>query len=185
MGNLNQVLNEIVWLIDQIIEKNSKENDSKDPLTNLLSRRYVDSILKREVEVSMKQKQPFSVMMIDLDDFKSINDTYGHDAGDFVLNRVSQTLQENLRSSDVLARVGGDEFQVLVPDQDHEHCEKLIEKLRMALEGLEMEYKGHSLSISSSFGVATFGVDGKDLITLERHADETMYADKKRRKMGR
>ena len=115
---LNNSVNEISWLLNQIIERNVKENQSKDPLTNMLSRRYIDSVLKREIDISIKQNQKFAILMIDLDNFKDINDTYGHDIGDRLLQEVADRIRRTCRKSDQCGRLAGDEFVVLLPEVD-------------------------------------------------------------------
>lgn len=178
LSDLNQHVNECVWLIDQIIEKNSKENDSKDPLTKLLSRRYVDSILKREVEVSMKQKQPFCVMMLDLDNFKGINDAFGHTTGDTVLREVSNTILHNLRPTDFCFRYGGEEILIVMSHMTASAALQKAEHIRRTVANMALiSERGEAVPVTTSIGLALHKghPDYQQTINV---ADERLYEAK-------
>lgn len=157
----------------------------KDPLTGLSNRRHFDEVLAQEIERATRYQHVFSIIMVDLDKFKPINDTYGHDAGDMVLKAVAMNLSTHLRITDLVARVGGDEFQVIAPEIDETHVGPLAEKIRHSVSDASVDFKGQALGVSCSVGVATFGVDASEAGELHRIADQRMYEDKRARKQGR
>ena len=153
-----------------------------DPLTKVANRRHFDLAMSQEIERAQRYSHPFSLIMLDLDQFKPINDTYGHEAGDLILQAISQALTQSLRKTDLLARVGGDEFQVICPETDQPRAQVLAEKLRCAVENTHVMYQEHSLNVSCSLGVATYDIDGHHADQLHRCADQRMYNDKLQRK---
>jgi diguanylate cyclase (GGDEF)-like protein len=117
--------------------------------------------------------------MIDLDKYKRINDTYGHGAGDQVLIAVAQTLQGELRKSDVLARFGGEEFVILLPETDSSAAKSLCGRLQQKLVDQAVQYDTHQIKVRASFGVTT--VNGEDELSLEaiyKSADKALYKAK-------
>jgi diguanylate cyclase (GGDEF)-like protein len=153
----------------------------RDPLTGLWNRRYFEERLNEELSRSQRAglSRRFSVMVLDLDDFKGTNDRYGHPVGDTVLKDVGEFLITHLRHHDVACRTGGDEFTVLLPDLSAADCGHLIDRLRTAL---EQANAGRRIPISLSFGTAS-GPDAGDTVeALLTHADEAMYADKHRQR---
>lgn len=121
---------------------------------------------------------PFSIIFIDLDGFKKINDIHGHKIGDLVLKRVSTILTEQLRSSDIFARWGGEEFVVALLGVNSTAAEIAAEKLRRAIEKKELPVNGKSLRITASFGIKTYEKE-KSLLDLVNGADKAMYEAKK------
>ncbi len=150
-----------------------------DPLTGLYNRRYADQHIKRTAEQSRSSGENFAVMMMDLDHFKNINDTYGHDAGDIVLKEVARRLQENLRGVDLIARLGGEEFLVVMPDTDLVQAKAAAERLREAIEKIPFIVdNGTDLGVTVSIGV-TFGhPDEARPEKLISEADEALYGAK-------
>ena len=123
--------------------------------------------------------QTFALFFIDLNGFKLLNDTYGHDAGDAVLKNVTSNLSKTIRESDLLARIGGDEFVVVMyPSSNRNEVMKLGSRLQSAI-NLPVEWNSVSLAISASIGVALFPEDATSLENLIRCADEAMYQSKK------
>jgi diguanylate cyclase (GGDEF)-like protein len=143
-----------------------------DPLTGLLNRRG----LTRRTETDVTST-PLAVAVIDLDRFKPINDTYGHEAGDHTLAVVTERLQNAVRTGDAVARLGGDEFAVITAMPPSASMDDLIERIRQAISA-PFSFDGQALVISASIGVATRPHDGDDIEDLLRIADQRMYEDK-------
>ncbi|MBX2830067.1 MAG: GGDEF domain-containing protein [Rhodospirillales bacterium] len=134
-----------------------------DPLTSLPNRRAYLSRLEEAILMWCRRDIPVSIILLDIDRFKGINDTYGHQAGDAVLVKLAQTMQEAVRAIDLPARMGGEEFAVLLPGEELEGAMMLAERLRLAFEQAEVEFGGAKLSFTSSFGVS--GLPSKDGMT--------------------
>jgi diguanylate cyclase (GGDEF)-like protein len=152
-----------------------------DGLTSLLNRRRFFEIARREVDLARRSGRPFSVCIADLDFFKSVNDTYGHAAGDAVLREVSRRFQGELRSTDVLCRYGGEEFALFFPDSGPELAAGAVERIRLRLAESPVAWEGAGISISASFGVSAgdMGAGDDDVLDLSlRQADLALYAAK-------
>ncbi len=149
----------------------------QDPLTGLFNRRYLEDRLDREVRRARRRGLPLSLVMLDLDHFKRINDTQGHEAGDRVLQAVAEALETTLRAEDVAARYGGEEFTVLLPGTPLEEACWVAEKLRGAVGRLRVRHAGLILpGVSVSAGVAALPEDGEgDAGELLRLADAALY----------
>jgi len=147
-----------------------------DALTGLPNTRALQDTFKRMLAHSVRMVEPMSVVLFDLDHFKKINDTFGHERGDEVLAAVGDALAGSLRASDFAGRNGGEEFLVLLPDTDQDGALTLAEKLREALTKINVPSVGKP--ISGSFGVATFPADGTDTAMLLRIADRALYEAK-------
>jgi diguanylate cyclase (GGDEF)-like protein len=147
-----------------------------DALTGLPNTRALQDTFKRMLAHSGRTVEPMSVVLFDLDHFKKINDTYGHEHGDEVLAAVGDALAGSLRASDFAGRNGGEEFLVLLPDTDKDGALTLAEKLRETL--TKINVPGVAKPISGSFGIATFPGDGTDTATLLRLADRALYEAK-------
>jgi diguanylate cyclase (GGDEF)-like protein len=151
---------------------------STDSLTGLPNRRGLDDTLKRLVAHANRSHTPVSVVAIDLDHFKDINDTAGHECGDEVLAAFGVMLRANLRGSDVAARAGGEEFVVVLPETDRPGAMHVAECLRRATESLTVPRLG--ARITASFGVSTLPDEALDIDGLLRLADRALYAAKQR-----
>ena len=147
-----------------------------DSLTGLYLRRYFMVKLQEEIHRAERYDKIISVIMADLDRFKDINDTHGHDVGDRALEAISQFLQKNIRDVDTIARYGGEEFVMLIPDADKESAFSLAERLREELARVNLD---NLPPITISLGIATYPVDGTDIDDLIKKADAAMYAAKK------
>lgn len=155
---------------------------SQDSLTGLANRHQFLVQAESFLALASRQKYPFTLLNLDLEGFKNINDDYGHEVGDAMLVHVAAQAKECLRSSDLIARFGGDEFLVLLPDtRPGPVLDQLIARLREAV-SLPLMVKGHMLSVSISVGVASYPDDGFSLSDLMRVSDFNMYADKRLRK---
>ena len=154
-----------------------------DHLTGLANRRQFERVMEREVALAERHNRRLSLMMIDLDNLKRINDRLGHDAGDEALRLVAQQLQRVVRASDVCARVGGDEFAVAMPETDLDRARDVAMRLRRAVEqgALSMRAPEH---VEVSVGIAAFG-PGQDWQGVYKAADRDLYDDKRRRKTVR
>jgi len=151
-----------------------------DELTGVLNRRFGMRRLKEELERSKRYGLPLSVGMIDIDDFKKINDTYGHQCGDLILKTLAELISQNIRVSDFVIRYGGEEFLVVVPGASSLDAMKIMERLRQAVSTLAVHYGGYELHFTFSGGIATFPSDIiRDLGTLVQKADQAFYQAKK------
>lgn len=149
-----------------------------DPLTQLYNRRYMDEVLKRELARADRNRAPVSVLVLDLDHFKRINDTYGHEAGDAILRKVAQTLRENIRSCDVACRMGGEEMVVLMPDCDTDNAARRADGLRLAIAAGDVLHDGQRIAATASIGVASYPAHGNNMRTLVHAADLALYEAK-------
>jgi diguanylate cyclase (GGDEF)-like protein len=151
---------------------------STDALTGLPNRRAMNDTLKRMAAHSGRTAQPLAAIAFDLDRFKSINDRYGHEAGDAALSAVGECLREHLRESDFAARIGGEEFLILAPDTDIEGARVLAEKLRQAL--AKEEVPPLVEPFTASFGIAVMPFHATSSEWLARRADQACYIAKER-----
>ncbi|MBI5055758.1 MAG: diguanylate cyclase [Nitrospirae bacterium] len=150
-----------------------------DPLTNIYNRRFINGFLMKEIERCKRTNSHFSIVISDIDDFKIINDTYGHLAGDLALKAVSQIIVDTVRNLDVVGRYGGDEFMIILPETSSDIASYVIDRLRCKIENLEISLpKGLAAKITCSFGIATFPDDGTGSDDLLVTADERLYKAK-------
>jgi diguanylate cyclase (GGDEF)-like protein len=151
----------------------------RDPLSGLLNRRaMLERILAALERARGESKGELSIALFDIDHFKRINDTHGHDVGDIAIRAVAGALRDGVRDADTVARWGGEEFLVLFDDTSPGGSLFVANRLRLAVEALQINAPGHRLRISCSGGVAAFGLDGSDEDSLLRIADERLYAAK-------
>ena len=157
------------------------EQSIRDPLTGLYNRRFLEEFLLRELARADRKKHALSIITLDIDHFKRINDTLGHGAGDIVLRRVGLLLQGYVRESDIACRVGGEEFSLLLPEASMQIAAQRAENIRGGVHELRLKYDGHSLgAITISLGVAAFPEHGTTPDTLIRAADLALYDAKSR-----
>ncbi len=152
---------------------------SHDPLTRVFNAGAYYRACDQQIYASQRSNQPFAVLFIDLDHFKSINDTYGHAVGDDVLRTVAQTLRTTVRRSDIVGRIGGEEFSVFLPNTQLLGAQQLAETLRVAIESIHIEANGVRLKITASIGVAAKRFDQETMQTIQQHADQAMYEAKR------
>lgn len=149
-----------------------------DFLTGLANRARLRMVFDREKARSVRERVPLSLLVIDLDHFKAINDQFGHDAGDETLVFFARLLQNRLRASDLAGRLGGEEFGVLLPNTATTQAVTLARELRRALAETPFRYKEQTIPLTMSIGVAELGVDGDQLQTLLTAADQRLYRAK-------
>ena len=152
---------------------------SHDPLTRVFNAGAYYRACDQQIHASQRANQPFAVLFIDLDHFKSINDTYGHAVGDDVLRTVANTLQQTVRRSDIVGRIGGEEFSVFLPNTTLRGAQQLAETLRAAIESIHIEVDGVRLKITASIGVAAKRFDQETMQAIQQHADQAMYEAKR------
>ncbi len=151
-----------------------------DTLTGIYNRRFINEFLINEIERSKRMNKRFSIAMLDIDDFKKLNDTYGHMAGDAVLKFMSNLIAESLRKSDIVGRYGGEEFIIIMPETDMKVSGLVSERVRKKIEdGAIPLSKKKSVNITASFGIASFPDDGISSDDLLITADDRLYKAKK------
>ena len=155
-----------------------REQALRDPLTGLYNRRYLDEFFMLAVAHARRQSQPMALALIDLDHFKQLNDDHGHLIGDDVLKSVALFLVENLRASDVIFRIGGEEFLVILPEVDGADAHKRLGKLCSDFAAMPMETRKGGLSLTFSAGLAIWPQQGDTLDELILHADAALYKAK-------
>lgn len=164
---------EIVWEIEEVSER-----ARTDPLTGLANRRHFDEELRRAVTQTDRFGGASSLILVDLDHFKQVNDTLGHDAGDAVLKHVAQILKEGVRAVDLCARYGGEEIALLLPQTGQQGAYELAERLRQALESRPCMHAGQPVRVTASFGVATYPQPVPYADWLVPAADKALYEAK-------
>jgi diguanylate cyclase (GGDEF)-like protein/PAS domain S-box-containing protein len=156
-----------------------KDQSIRDPLTGLYNRRFMHDFLERELLRARRTNRPFAVMFIDLDHFKRFNDSFGHDAGDFVLQSFTKLLTSHFRGSDIICRYGGEEFALVLPDSSLIDAEIRADDLRTKVRQLAISHRETALGpITCSVGIAEFPEDGSTAEELLRVADKFLYEAK-------
>ena len=171
---------ELEALISQLRNEKGKleELAYTDPLTELSNRRFFLEEMKRVLETARRYKEPLSLMILDVDNFKRINDEYGHDVGDLVLKQLAQVIKKNTRSSDIAARWGGEEFVIALPKTDEKGALMVAERIRQEFKRSKVKVDGEEIGTTVSIGVAVFD-EGYDLDRLIKEADEALYEAKR------
>lgn len=160
-------------------EKLIAQKEAKtDALTQLLNRRAYYNISKMEISKSERCGCELSLVLLDIDYFKKVNDSYGHDAGDLVLQELSKHLKTFLREYDYCFRLGGEEFALLLPQTNLEQAIVLANRIRFDIEGMNIKYESTIMKITVSLGVSQYQKGEKEIITLEKRADNALYIAK-------
>jgi diguanylate cyclase (GGDEF)-like protein len=153
---------------------------SYDALTNLLNRRTFMNRAEIEFSRNVRYQHPVCVLMIDLDDFKEINDTYGHQTGDLVLCKMGETILKNVRSHDLCGRYGGEEFVILMPESDIREAKIMANRILEKVNDMHLEAEDITFSVSCSIGIAdTIGADNPNLMEIINRADACLYKAKR------
>lgn len=161
-----------------LLQSKLREQAIRDPLTDLFNRRYLEETLDHEIARAAREGYSIGIMMLDLDHFKKVNDTYGHEAGDRVLQAISTTLSKVARRGDFACRYGGEEFVVVMPNIDHPVAYERAEKIRLSLNSLYIPYGMYTLTTTISVGIACYPANGQTREAILRAADKAMYAAK-------
>jgi diguanylate cyclase (GGDEF)-like protein len=178
LGQLAHAFDDMAGALQQR-EERLQEQAISDPLTGLYNRRYLSEFLPRELSRSGRNATPVAVMLIDLDHFKRVNDSYGHEAGDIVLTAVGNLLKSSVRGSDMACRYGGEEFALILPEAGTEIAARRAEDIRVAISGLHLIHASRPLGrVTASFGIALFPAHALDADDLLRVADVALYTAK-------
>jgi len=166
---------EVLAIVRDFTDQRQAEKMAEtDPLTNIYNRRKFFRLLELEIQRVERYDRSLSIVILDIDHFKRVNDTYGHDTGDFVLRKITELIRENARISDILARYGGEEFVIILPETDIEGASKQIERMRKVIEKTSFEGVGN-LTISAGITSYTGGDSCESMIT---RADKALYLAK-------
>jgi diguanylate cyclase (GGDEF)-like protein len=184
--NLLVVLSERVRSHNRVIAdsfgelRKAEQSAVTDALTGLGNRHTMEHAFPAAIERCVRDERPISLLMLDLDNFKIVNDRYGHIAGDRILATIARILRRHFRPSDILVRYGGDEFAVLLPNVNANQASEIAERVREAISGYEMSLDGYrgDLNVAVSIGVAELA-DGQALDAMLTAADEAMYRAKR------
>ncbi|MEW5928580.1 MAG: diguanylate cyclase [Gemmatimonadota bacterium] len=150
-----------------------------DGLTELFNHRHVHELLHEEFERSRRSGEPLAVVMIDLDRFKAVNDTYGHPTGDVILYETARIIRETAREIDMVGRYGGEEFIAILPNTAEDEASKFAERVRTGVEGYVFRDEANEVRMTASSGVASFpGLDSDTPEALLKRADEALYVAK-------
>ena len=173
---IRRQLTEQVFAVDkvEVLAQEVYKMALLDPLTGLFNRRYIEQRLEDEIKRSQRHGRTLSVILFDLDEFKQVNDTYGHGAGDSLLKAFADRLSKATRGSDASARYGGDEFLVVLPECKPENVQHVLKRL----EGIHVEIEGHNLPVALSAGWAEL-LPGESTKELLARADAALYANKR------
>jgi diguanylate cyclase (GGDEF)-like protein len=165
--------------LDEMFQRQMYESALRDGLTKAFNKKYFTDRLESEFTFATRHASPLALVLFDLDHFKKVNDTHGHQAGDYVLLEVSTLLSGALRAEDVFARYGGEEFAVICRGSDEHQAQVVGERLRKAVEGHRFVYEGQPIPVTISVGVAVLPnqavKDANDLVSL---ADQALYKSK-------
>lgn len=172
-SQLTTQLNEIKQLQAQL-----RDQAARDGLTGLFNRSYFDEMLPRELALAKRQSYSLTLILIDLDYFKQINDTYGHLAGDAVLRVFADLLHRRSRASDITCRYGGEEFVLAMPDMNSKQAFERTDQIRQTFETICIEVEDHKICSTFSAGVAVFPTNGTSLTELMQAADQALYRAK-------
>ena len=168
-----------VALENGLLYQNTQELAIHDRLTGLFTKGHFMELLKSEIKSSVRHERPFSLIMLDIDYFKTYNDTFGHAAGDIVLRALSANVSELLKEKlGIVCRFGGEEFCVILPGEDKKTAMKIAELLRRSIDNIVIVLRRQETKITVSIGVASFPADGADETELIMKADKAMYAAK-------
>jgi diguanylate cyclase (GGDEF)-like protein len=179
----NSLREQKVLLENEINKRIAAEDELRrfattDSLTGLYNRRHFLELADKELIRSRRTTKAFSIIMFDIDHFKCINDTYGHQAGDQVLKTIALACQENLRQMDVIARYGGDEFIILLPEVDSPDAHHVANKIRTSVAEQEIMFENQPIIMTISLGVATLSMDTESLDQIFARVDKALYRAK-------
>jgi diguanylate cyclase (GGDEF)-like protein len=170
----------VIWLAMAQLQHELEAQSQTDSLTGLLNRRALEQIGAEAIEYARRESSHLSLIILDLDRFKSINDEHGHEGGDAVLSHAARCLRENLREIDHVARLGGEEFVAVLPGTSQAHAAEIAETLRHCLANLTVDHFSQQIRLSASFGVATLLPTDTNWLEILRRGDRALYLAKER-----
>jgi diguanylate cyclase (GGDEF)-like protein len=165
-------------LANQQLRETMRNQAIRDSLTGLFNRRFAEETLNREIQRAVRHGLSVSVVFADIDHFKVVNDTYGHDAGDLILQRIGSFLQTQIRGHDVACRFGGEEFLIVLTDAPLDGAQKRADALREGIQAMQIVHSGRTIGVTASFGVAALPDNGESAGSLMRAADAALYRAK-------
>ncbi|MCP1440900.1 diguanylate cyclase (GGDEF)-like protein [Pseudomonas sp. GGS8] len=178
-GHLESLLSALLYpMRNALLYRAATQSALRDPLTDTGNRIAMDQTLQREIEMSRRHSQPLSLLMLDIDHFKQINDTYGHSAGDEVLKAVAASIKSQLRNVDMVFRFGGEEFMILLSNTSREAAAMVGERLRLAAQAQDYVAEGKTIELTVSLGCSTL-LPGESAESLLRRADSALYVAKR------
>lgn len=164
-------------------EKDKYERASKlDPLTGLFNRREMMARMMNEWERQLRKGNPFAVIISDIDNFKLINDTYGHDSGDYVLKMIALIMKDQVRGIDSPSRWGGEEFLLMLVETDLDGGKNVAERIRKYIENTAFIHKGTKILVTMTFGLSIYQGDDDNIESCIKRADQALYEGKKQGK---
>lgn len=169
----------VIFMMASDLSEDMKSIAVRDQLTGVLNRRGFNDALSYTYGLARRRDMPVAVVVTDIDKFKAINDEYGHEAGDLALKHFTRLLQVSRRQEDILARIGGEEFALILPGTSLEDAIKIADVLRGRVEIAPLTYKGKSLPMTASFGVATLSNDDSSMQEVIVRADTALYRSKR------
>ncbi|WP_223480844.1 MULTISPECIES: GGDEF domain-containing protein [unclassified Pseudomonas] len=179
LGNLESLLSALLYpMRNALLYRAATQSALRDPLTDTGNRIAMDQTLQREIDMSRRHLQPLSLLMLDIDHFKQINDTHGHSAGDDVLKGVAASIKSQLRNVDMVFRFGGEEFLILLSNTGREAAAMVGERLRLAAQAKDFSADGNLIELTVSLGCSTL-LPGESAESLLRRADSALYVAKR------
>ncbi len=166
-GNIENAYHEEIYRLTTI-----------DGLTQIYNKRYFLETIEREIARSQRYRRSLSLVMFDIDNFKKINDNYGHLAGDYVLKHLASTVKTKIRREDLFARYGGEEFAIVLPEIDGPNSKAFAEKVRQLVEKQEFRFENTRIQVTISMGVGSIDDEHAEAATLIKQADEFLYEAK-------
>jgi diguanylate cyclase (GGDEF)-like protein len=155
-----------------------REANLRDPMTGLNNRRFLEEYVETLVTNVQRKKSHLSILMLDLDYFKMVNDTYGHDAGDAVLKALAKVLKQSVRASDMVIRYGGEEFLIILQDAEGGKADVIAEKIRLAVENIKTQVASVVIQKTISIGISDFPSDSDTFWQAVKYADVALYQAK-------
>jgi diguanylate cyclase (GGDEF)-like protein len=178
-GDLESILSALLYpMRNALLYRAATQSALRDPLTDTGNRIAMDQTLEREIEMSRRHLQPLSLLMLDIDHFKQINDTHGHSAGDDVLKAVATSIKSQLRNVDMVFRFGGEEFLILLSNTGRDAAALVGERLRFAAQARDYSADGQMIELTVSLGCSTL-LPGESAESLLRRADSALYVAKR------
>ena len=155
-----------------------RDQANRDSLTQLYNRRFLADAIEREFHLVQRRSQPLSIILLDIDHFKSVNDSFGHSVGDECLVALARFMQQHFRKSDIICRYGGDEFLIVLPDSSTDLSTQRVEELRRLVADRTIQSGTRSIRFTVSSGIATYPAHGEKSTDIIRKADQALYVSK-------